>query len=72
MSGPRNDDGKRGPTGDCPGPVAGPLQVIVLVVLLLAVFAALRGNDEPGLAVALYALIPILLAVFGSGSSAAW
>ena len=67
MSGLRNDDGARDPTGDRPGPVAGPLQVIVLVVLLLSVFAALRGNDEPGLAVALYALIPILLAVFWFG-----
>ncbi len=39
-------------------------RVVLVVVLLLAVFAALRYNDQPGLAVSLYALIPILLGVF--------
>lgn len=39
----------------------------VLAVLLVAVFVALRYNDRPELAVSLYALIPILLAVFWFG-----
>lgn len=40
------------------------LRAVVLVALLLVVFIALRYNDQPGLAISLYALIPILLSVF--------
>ncbi len=39
-------------------------RVAVLVVLLLGVFVLLRLNDQPGLAVALYGLVPIVLATF--------
>ena len=39
-------------------------RVAVLVVLLAAVFAAIRLANQPSLAFALYALIPILLSVF--------
>jgi serine phosphatase RsbU (regulator of sigma subunit) len=43
------------------------LRIAVLVVLLAAVFVILRTLNQPGLAVALYALVPILLAVYWFG-----
>lgn len=39
-------------------------RIAVLAALHLAVFLALRWNDQPGLGVVLYALVPILLGVF--------
>ncbi|MGY1806896.1 PP2C family protein-serine/threonine phosphatase [Blastococcus sp. SYSU D00669] len=40
------------------------LRVAVLVALLAAVFGILRVTDQPGLAVALYGLVPIVLGVY--------
>ena len=39
-------------------------RVIVLVVLLAAVFTAIRLANQPSLAISVYALIPIMLSVF--------
>ena len=39
-------------------------RVTVLVVLQLAVFGLLALNTQPGLAVSLYGLVPIVLGVF--------
>ena len=61
----RDGEEATGGAGHRPRPLARPLvQALVLALLLLAVVVALRLNNEPGLGFALYALIPILLAVF--------
>jgi serine phosphatase RsbU (regulator of sigma subunit) len=39
----------------------------VLVVLLLAVFALLQLNNQPGIGISIYGLLPIVLAVFWFG-----
>src|SRR5687767_3698701 len=39
-------------------------RVTIIVVLLAAVFAAIRVANQPSLAISVYALIPILLSVF--------
>jgi serine phosphatase RsbU (regulator of sigma subunit) len=40
------------------------VRAVVLALLLVAVFVVLRVNDQPGLAVALYGLVPIVLGVY--------
>src|SRR3954471_1691633 len=43
------------------------VRVGVLVVLLTVVFALLQLNDKPGIGISIYALLPIVLAVFWFG-----